>query len=57
MIVVLFLVYMVAAFSRSVRPDRTLSLCFLSIAAALVGIPSGYRLIVSRDGSTGSRSG
>lgn len=55
MIVVEFVVYMIAAFIDRVNPDRTLSLSFLSIAAVLVGIPSGYRLIFSRDGSTGSR--
>lgn len=56
MIAILFIVYTLSAFIRSVEPDRTVSLSFLAIAAALVGIPSGYRLIVSRDGSNGSQS-
>jgi hypothetical protein len=55
-ITVLFAVEMISAFVASVNPDRTVALAFLGIAAALVGIPSGYRLLVSRDGSTGSGS-
>lgn len=49
-ILVLLTTYTVAAFDRKVHPDRYVSLSLLGIAAALVGVPSGYRLIVSRDG-------
>ena len=54
MIIILFILYLIAAFDPDVHPDRYVSLTFLVIAAALVGIPSGYRLIVSRNGSTGA---
>lgn len=54
MIVVLFISFVGSTLTRSVVIDRPLALTFLGIATALIGLPSGWRLIVSRNGQTGS---
>lgn len=49
MIVVLFVSFVVSTIDHDVVVDRPLALSFLGIATALIGLPSGWRLIVARD--------
>lgn len=48
MIVVLFVSFVASTIDHGIVIDRPLALTFLGIATALVGLPSGYRLIVAR---------
>ena len=48
-VLVLFLFFCISTITPRVTIDRTMALSFLGIASALIGIPSGYRL-VSRSG-------
>jgi hypothetical protein len=54
MILTLFVSFIASSIDHDIVIDRPLALTFLGIATALIGLPSGWRLIVSRDGQTGS---
>lgn len=53
MILVLFVSFVASSIDHDIVIDKPLALTFLGIATTLIGLPSGLRLIVSRNGQTG----
>lgn len=53
MILVLFISFVASTIDHDILIDRPMALTFLGIGTALIGLPSGWRLIVSRNGQTG----